>query len=188
MGGVCRWIRWLVASNIATEVLCNIFLGSLAARIAAVLTHLLLAVPWALCLRTSVVKSLLKVAGVLYYLLSINTGMTMTILIYGPTWWGEDRDAVARAFAFCLGRAVMAVGLTSCLALADAAPSHILPRPVRLFVFTFITIYKSGLCTSFGSCCASSTLPFTPPSHVCTGASQPRPTWLTSTAPIMSQS
>ena len=54
----------------------------------------------------SVVKSLLKVAGVWYYLSSIGTGQLMTILIYGPTWWGVGRDADARAFTFCLVKVV----------------------------------------------------------------------------------
>ena len=185
---VCRWTRWLVVCSIASLALRYIFHSSLAARIVVVLANLLLLVPWALCLRMSVVKSLLKVAGVWYYLSSIGTGQLMTILIYGPTWWDVGRDADARAFTFCLVKVVRGFSLISCLALGDAAPSRTLPRPVRLFVFIFITIYKSGLCASIVSCCASSTLFSTPPSRVCTGTSQPRLTWPISTAPIMSRS
>ena len=143
---VCRWIRWLVASNVASLILYYAFHSSLAATLVVLLTHLLLLVPWTLCLRASVVKSLLKVAGVWYYILLISTGTTMRILIYGETWWGVDRDAGVRAFTFCLLRAVKAVGIMDCLPLADASPSRTMPRPVRLFVFVFLSLYKSGLC------------------------------------------
>ena len=189
---VCRWTRWLVVCNIASLALRYIFRSSLATRIVVVLAHLLFVVPWALCLRVSVVKSLLKVAGVWYYLLSIGTGQLMTVLIYGPTWWGVGRDADARAFTFCLVKVVRGVFLINCSALGDAAPSRTLPRPVRLFVLVFIAIYKSGLCASIMSCCASSkqkeksAVFFTPPARVCTGTSQPRQTRPISTAPIMS--
>ena len=182
---VRRWIRWLAASNVAGLTLYYAFRSSLATTTVVLLIHLLLIVPWTLCLRASAAKSLLKVAGVWYYVLVISTGTTMATLIFGETWWGVDRDAGVRAFTFCLVRAVRGVGIICCLALADASPSRTMPRPVRLFIFFFLSIYKSGLWALMMSCCASSALPFTPPSHICTGTSQPRLTQLTSTAPIV---
>ena len=43
---VCRWIRWLVASNVASLILYYAFDSSLAATTVALLIHLLLIVPW----------------------------------------------------------------------------------------------------------------------------------------------
>ena len=142
---VCRWIRWLTLSCIACVVLQNIYLSNLAARVISVFSILLLVVPWALCLRTSVVKSLLREAGVIYYLLSISVEITMLMMIYGPVFWRVDRDVEARAFVFCLEKAATGVGLISVLALGDAAPSRIAPRRMRLFLFFVMAVYKSGL-------------------------------------------
>ena len=67
---VSRWVRWLVGCAVVTSVLVTVFPSELPAKIADGLALLLIGTLFGLCLRSSVVKSLLKVAVVIYYLLA----------------------------------------------------------------------------------------------------------------------
>ena len=71
---LCKWMWWLMFFAAVCEVLAEVFHDSLAARTAAALAILALAIPAGLCLRVSVLTKLRTVAGVWWYILSINTG------------------------------------------------------------------------------------------------------------------
>ena len=141
---LCKWIPWLIGCVIGCIILSTIFQGSLPVKIAAVLGMSLLAVPLGLCLRASVVKSLLKVAGVLYYVLSIIAGEITHLLIYGVAFWTVDsevnglRAAVAINFNLWVG-----VGCLIALALQDAIPLRVFPQHVRVFTIASVATYKS---------------------------------------------
>ena len=143
---LCRWVRWLVAGGVGSTILGTIFRRSMAAQITQALIYLLVAASLSLCLRASVVKSLLKVAGVIYYLLSISIGRITDLLIFGPVVWTVNGDVNAfRVAVECVLKFASGILLIVMLALQDAVPLRVCPQRVRVVTLAFAAIYKSGI-------------------------------------------
>ena len=79
---VSRWVRWLIGCAIVTSIFVSVFPSELPAKMADGLVLLLMGTLFGLCLRSSVVKSLLKVTGVVYY--QLWPYVVMAIYSYDP--------------------------------------------------------------------------------------------------------
>ena len=189
---LCRWIRGLVACGITCTILATVFRSSLPAKIAQGLSYLLLAVPIGLCLRASVVQSLLKMSGVIYYLLSINAGRIIYVFIYSRNFWTVDGEVDAlRAAAESLNNFATAMLYMVILAWQDAVPPRVCPQRLRVFIFAFVAVYKSGVHACIAALCLNvpidslPALPSEPPSHTYSSVSEISSAQLTSMPPTM---
>ena len=106
---------------------------------------LVLSIPFALCLDVRVVKKLLNVAGVWYFILSVVGGRFSWALIFGPRWWlvnGTVDDM--KQFSIFLGGVATALGLIVGCAFIDAIPPRVFSPRARMLFMAFFFVYKSG--------------------------------------------
>ena len=137
-----RKIRWLVTCAIVSAALEDVFPSSVPARIAQGLGFLLTAAPLGLCLRASVVQSLPKLAGTMYYLVSISAGRIADLFIYGRKFWIVDGEVDAsRAAVYCAGKVAFAMLLIIGIALQDAIPLRVFPQRMQVLTFAFAAVY-----------------------------------------------
>ena len=145
---MCKYLVWLLSQGVLAIIIRRIWPGkqfwpslvfSICLLVPSVLT--------ALCLNVSVVKSLMKVAGVWYFIISVVGGATSHYLIYEPRFRLVDdtEDAVGQALWAC-GSVAQTLGLIVGCAFLDAIPPLIFPRRARVCFLSLITVYKSAAC------------------------------------------
>ena len=136
--------KWLLAAVAGSVIVLKAWRS-----VFTVLVHatsiLVLSIPFALCLDVRVVKKLLTVAGVWYFILSVVGGRVSWALIFGPRWWLVDGTVDdMKHFLSVLDGVVTALGLIVGGAFIDAIPPRIFSPRARMWFMAVVFVYKSG--------------------------------------------
>ena len=141
---MCKNLAWLLGVAVTGAVIQKVW-RSVPTFLSYSICVLVLSVPTALCLDVGVLKKLIKVAGVWYFILSIIGGQLSASLIWGPRYWMvEGTVDTMRQFSYICSTATLVFGIIVSCAFLDAIPPRIAGPRARVFLMLFITILKSG--------------------------------------------
>ena len=86
---MCKHLVWLCAMITVCTIIATVH-TVVPTSLAYSISMLVLAVLLALCLNVNVLKKLVRVLGVWYFILSLVGGTVSNIMIFGPRYWTVD--------------------------------------------------------------------------------------------------